>query len=163
MTTTADMLQELKDFRDRAWPTEPDEVRALRQMRRQPMGNLPCVLYANFDTFWLGEIVQVLRQTALDGKLPLPQLCTMSAILLDRFASRTGKWGLQDTVRLIERLATYFRDQGPRSSDEFVATAEAALSAFCRSNAWIDAAIPWSHLDQKLTLHGACRQSTPDI
>ena len=33
------------------------------------MGNLPCVLYCNFDLFWAGEQLQVVRQAALDGEL----------------------------------------------------------------------------------------------
>ena len=77
------------------------------------MGNLPCVLYCNFDLFWAGEQLQVVRQAALDGDLRLPELCSVTAMMLERTAARTAKWEMPETVALLRRAASILADWRP--------------------------------------------------
>ncbi len=150
-------LRTLDRFLGRIWSEEPPEIAGLRSLERRPMGNLPCALYANFNTFWLGESVQVLRLQALERRVPVAQLNRLAAALLLRHASRLAKWRLTQTVRLLRTLAAYFEADGARNHTEFVAVAEGLMLSVDRVNAWIDAAIPWSKLDKKVALCRAPR------
>ncbi|MGD9538443.1 MAG: hypothetical protein AB7P52_13210 [Alphaproteobacteria bacterium] len=151
-TSTKAMIARLNGFTKRNWKDEPGDVKALRRFKKPPMGNLPCVIYANFDTFWLGENIQVLRLLALDGKTPVAELNRVAAALVTRHALRLGKWKMASTVRLMKEIAGYFEAGGARSHAEFVAVAEAIMLAVDRINTWIDAAIPWSQLDRRVKL-----------
>jgi hypothetical protein len=152
-TTTTAMLARLERFTTRNWQAEPADIKALRRFKRPPMGTLPCVFYANFDTFWLGENVQVLRQLALAGEMPLPELNRVAAALVARHAARLGKWGMRDAVRLMREIVAYFEAGGARSLKAFVQVAEAIMLAVDRINAWIDAMLPWAELDRRLALN----------
>lgn len=109
------------------------------------------MLYANFNTFWAGENIQVMRQLALDGEIDLKELNRVMGAVLRRHAARLAKWKLDDTVGLFKYLALYFERRGPRSGPEFAEVAEAMMVTIDRINAWIDAMIPWSQLDRKVT------------
>jgi hypothetical protein len=116
------------------------------------MGNLPCVLYCNFDLFWAGEQLQVCRQAALTGEVPPAELTRMAALLLERTAARTAKWGMTETVALIRQAATAFREWQPASGREVATMIEQLLIALDRIQAAIDAIVPWSDLDRSLQL-----------
>ena len=149
--TAADRtITHLEKFVANAWDSEPADIGRLRKHALPPMGNLPCMFYANFNTFWMGENVQVLRQLALDRALPVRALNTMAAALLARHAARLAKWNMTDTVKLAKRLIRFFEGEGAKSPKEFVRVCEAIMLASDRMNAWIDAALPWSALDRKL-------------
>lgn len=149
---TAAIIDRLERFGRRNWKSEPGDITRLREHALPPMGTLPPVLYANFNTFWMGENIQVVRQLALDKALPPAALNAMAAALLNRHAGRLAKWKLTNTVRLVRELATYFEGGGARNHDEVVQVCEAAMVAFDRINAWIDAMIPWAHFDKKVKL-----------
>ena len=151
-TETAAMINRLERFGRRNWKSEPGDVTRLREHSLPPMGNMPPVLYANFNTFWMGENIQVVRQLALEKALPTEALNAMAAALLNRHAGRLAKWKLTGTVRLVRELAAYFEAGGAESHDDVVQVCEAAMVAFDRINAWIDAMIPWAHLDKKVKL-----------
>ena len=151
-TETTAIIDRLERFGRRNWQSEPGDITRLREHALPPMGNLPPVLYANFNTFWLGENIQVVRQLALDKALPAAALNTMAAALLNRHAGRLAKWKLTNTVKLVRDLAAYFEAGGAKNHDEVVQVCEAAMVAFDRINAWIDAMIPWSHFDKKVKL-----------
>lgn len=153
--TTASIIARLERFTRRNWRAEPGDVTRLRAHRLPPMGNMPPVLYANFNTFWLGENLQVVRQLALDKAVPPAALNKMAAALLNRHAGRLAKWKLTGTIRLVRALADYFEAGGARSHRDVVRVCEAALPAVDRINAWIDAMIPWSRLDAKVALFEA--------
>ena len=153
--TTKDMLARLEGFSRRNWSKEPGDVTRLRKHRLPPMGNFPGVFYANFNTFWLGENIQVVRQLALDGEMEVKELNRMAAALLRRHAGRLAKWKLTNTVKLVKELADYFAGNGARSHAQIAAICEGAMLALDRVNAWIDAMIPWSDLDAKLKLNRA--------
>jgi hypothetical protein len=151
-TDTNAMIARLDGFTRRNWKNEPGDIKALRRFKKPPMGNLPCVIYANFDTFWLGENIQVLRLLALEGKAPVAELNRVAAALVTRHMIRLGKWKMANTVRLMKEIVGYFEGGGARSHQEFVAVAGAIMLAIDRINTWIDAAIPWSRLDKRLKL-----------
>jgi hypothetical protein len=50
--SAAMLVEELREFTVDRWIGEPPDVAALRRFTLPPMGNLPCVLYCNFDLFW---------------------------------------------------------------------------------------------------------------
>jgi hypothetical protein len=154
-TETAAIVARLERFGRRNWNSEPGDVTRLRKHSLPPMGNLPPVLYANFNTFWMGENIQVVRQLALDEALPPAALNQMAAALLDRHAGRLAKWKLTNTVKLVRELSAYFEAGGARNHGEVVQVCEAAMVAFDRINSWIDAMIPWAHFDRKVKLLGA--------
>ncbi len=147
---TAAVLADLDKAFKRLWAKEPAEVRRLRDHALPPMGTMPCMLYANFNTFWMGENVQVLRQMALDRSVSVAALNATAAALLARHAARLAKWRLTGTVKLLHRLIEYFEGGGASNHREFVAVAEALMMVGNRVNAWIDAAVPWSLLDRKV-------------
>lgn len=153
--TTASIIERLERFARRNWRTEPGDVTRLREHRLPPMGNMPPVLYANFNTFWLGENLQVVRQLALDKALPPAALNKMAAAMLNRHAGRLAKWKLAGTVRLVRALAGYFEAGGARSHGDVARVCEAAMLAVDRINTWIDAMIPWSRFDEKVGLFEA--------
>ena len=103
--SAATLVEELREFTTDRWIGEPPDVTRLREFSLPPMGNLPCVLYCNFDLFWAGEQLQVCRQAALHGDMRLPELCGVSALLLERIAARTAKWEMHETVELMRRAA----------------------------------------------------------
>lgn len=147
---TAAMVRRLNRALEESWRHETAEIKALRRHGLPPMGRLPCAFYANFNTFWAGENIQVMRALALERGVKLSELNKVTAAILRRHAARLAKWNLKKTVALFEELARYFERQGPKNAAEFVEVTEAALVAIDRINAWIDAMIPWSQLDKKL-------------
>ncbi len=155
--STKQMLARLEGFSRRGWGKEPGDVTNLRKHKLPPMGNFPGVFYANFNTFWLGENIQVVRQLALDGDMDVKELNHMAAALLNRHAGRLAKWKLTNTVKLVKELAAYFEGNGARNHAQIVAVCEGTMLAMDRVNTWIDAMIPWSDLDAKLKLNKAAK------
>ena len=151
-TETTAIIDRLQRFGQRNWRSEPGDIARLRTHSLPPMGTLPPVLYANFNTFWMGENIQVVRQLALDKALPPAALNRMAAALLNRHVGRLAKWKLTNTVKLVRELAAYFDAGGAKNHGEVVQVCEAAMVAFDRINAWIDAMIPWAHFDKKVKL-----------
>ncbi len=146
------VLKELRGFRQRVWEQEPPDIRRLREVTRPPMGNLPCCFYANFNLFWAGETLQVLRQVVQDGTQEPQVVAPLLAQLLERHASRLEKWQMTETVALLRMLAQYFRTSAPGEREHFLAVVEEALLALDRVQSWIDALLPWSDLDAQLAL-----------
>jgi hypothetical protein len=152
--SAAELVEELRHFTAEHWVGEPSDVTRLRSFSLPPMGNLPCVLYCNFDLFWAGEQLQVCRQAALEGDLRLPELTEVSALLLERIAARTAKWEMTETVALIRRAAEVLRDWRPDTAEEFAVVIEHLLMALNRIQAAVDAIVPWNELDRALRLRG---------
>jgi len=146
------LVDELREFTGRRWLGEPPDVQRLRSFSLPPMGNLPCVLYCNFDLFWAGEQLQVCRQAALAGDLRLPELAEVSALLLERTAARTAKWEMTETVALLRRAASVLREWRPDSAQEFAVVIEHLMMAIDRIQAAVDAIIPWNELDRSVRL-----------
>lgn len=146
------LVAELREFTGRRWFGEPPDVQRLRSFSLPPMGNLPCVLYCNFDLFWAGEQLQVCRQAALAGDLRLPELAEVSALLLERTAARTAKWEMTETVALLRRAASVLREWRPGSAQEFAVVIEHLMMAIDRIQAAVDAIIPWNELDRSVRL-----------
>ena len=153
--TAAELVEELRRFTAAQWVAEPADVQRLRSFSLPPMGNLPCVLYCNFDLFWAGEQLQVCRQAALEGDLRLPELTEVSALLLDRIAARTAKWEMADTVALIRRAAEVLRDWRPDTPQEFAVVIEHLMMAIDRIQSAVDTIIPWNELDRGVSLRAA--------
>jgi hypothetical protein len=146
------LVEEIRRFTAERWSGEPLDVQRLRSFSLPPMGNLPCVLYCNFDLFWTGEQLQVCRQAALAGELPPRDSAHVAALLLDRVAARAAKWEMAETVALVRRAADVLRAWQPASPQELAAVLEELLVAVDRVQAAVDAIIPWSDLDRSLRL-----------
>jgi hypothetical protein len=155
MATASALRDELHRFTERHWSGEPADIARLRSFSRPPMGNLPCVLYCNFDLFWVGEQLQVVRQAVLEETLPPREAARVLALLLDRTAARLGKWDMDETVALANRAANELRDWEPATARELAEVIEALMIALDRIQAAIDAIIPWSELDRSLQLRPA--------
>jgi hypothetical protein len=150
--SAAALIEDLRRFTVERWHGEPADVTRLRGFSLPPMGNLPCVLYCNFDLFWAGEQLQVCRQAALDGDLRLPELCEVSALLLDRIAARTAKWEMQETVALMSQAAEILREWRPDTRSEFATVIEHLMMAIDRVQSAVDTIIPWNQLDRAVSL-----------
>jgi hypothetical protein len=150
-----ELVDELRRFTAERWVGEPADVRRLRSFFLPPMGNLPCVLYCNFDLFWAGEQLQVCRQAALEGDLRLPELTEVSALLLDRIAARTAKWEMSETVALMRRASDVLREWRPDTAQEFAVVLEHLMMAIDRIQAAVDAIIPWNELDAGVRLRAS--------
>jgi hypothetical protein len=153
--TAAELVEELRSFTADRWLDEPADVTRLRTFSLPPMGNLPCVLYCNFDLFWAGEQLQVCRQAALAGDLRLPELTEVSALLLERIAARTAKWEMTETVALVRHATEVLREWRPDSAEEFAVVIEHLLIAIDRVQAAVDAIIPWNELDRAVRLRAS--------
>ncbi len=151
-SAAAELVEELRAFTAASWLEEPGDVRALRRFSLPPMGNLPCVLYCNFDLFWAGEQLQVCREAALRGDLRLPELTAVSALLLERIAARTSKWGMTETVALLRRAAGVLEQWRPDTTEEFAVVVEHLMIAVDRVQAAVDAIVPWNELDRAVAL-----------
>jgi hypothetical protein len=150
--SAAALVEDLRTFTSDRWLGEPADVTRLRGFSLPPMGNLPCVLYCNFDLFWAGEQLQVCRQAALDGDLRLPELSEVTAMLLERTAARTAKWEMHETVVLLRKAAGILADWRPDTTQEFVTVLEHLIMAVDRVQAAVDAIIPWNDLDGAVRL-----------
>jgi hypothetical protein len=153
--SAAELVEELRRFTAERWVREPEDVTRLRSFSLPAMGNLPCVLYCNFDLFWAGEQLQVCRQAALAGDLRLPELTEVSALLLDRIAARTAKWEMTETVGLMRHAASVLREWRPDSAEEYAVVIEHLMMAIDRIQAAVDAIIPWNELDRAVRLRGS--------
>lgn len=145
-------LEELRRFTRERWTGEPADVRRLRAFTLPPMGNLPCVLYCNFDLFWAGEQLQVCREAALARELRPSDLARAAGLLLERAAARMAKWEMEETVGLLRKAVGLLATWQPETPQELVAVLEQLTIAIDRIQAAIDAIIPWSELDRSLTL-----------
>ena len=96
--------------------------------------------------------LQVVRQAALDGDLRLPELCSVTAMLLERTAARTAKWEMPETVALLRRAASILGEWRPDTSREYAVVIEHLLMALNRIQAAVDAIIPWNDLDDAVRL-----------
>jgi hypothetical protein len=148
----AELVEELRAFTASRWVGEPPDVARLRSLALPPMGNLPCVLYCNFDLFWAGEQLQVCRQAAIAGDLRLPELTEVSSLLLERVAARTAKWGMEETVTLLRKAAEILRTWRPDTAEEFAVVIEHLMMTIDRVQAAVDAIIPWNELDRAVQL-----------
>ena len=132
------------------WETEPADVAAMRTHTRPPMGNLPCVVYSNFDLFWGTENLHVARELA--DEMPAAQAGRVAAAYLLRTDHRLSKWGFPEATALVRQAAAAAEASG--STDELKEILDAANVYLNRLGSWIDAMIPWNDLDRRLTLVG---------
>jgi len=130
------------------WENEPADVTALRTHKRPPMGNLPCVVYSNFDLFWGTENLHVARQLA--DELPVAQAGKVAAAYLRRTEDRVGKWGFPSATALITQAAGAAESAG--STDELKEILDASNIYLNRLGGWVDSMIPWNDMDKNLKL-----------
>jgi hypothetical protein len=146
-----DMLAKLNKFNLKVWVNEPQDVNTIREIKKPPMGNMPCVLYANFNLFWLGEGLQVWRAIAKERKFEIDVLSNILSELLKRHITRLSKWGMQDTIEILYALQLFFQRRIVQNHGDLVKILDAAMIALNRVQNWIDAIIPWPEMDQKLS------------
>ncbi len=145
--SVAEMIDRLDRFTELSWKTEPQDVRRLRQLSRPPMGRMPGVLYANFNLFWLGEILQTIRDKARAGRIPIEHLNEMLSAACLRSAIRLSKWKLLDVIFLLTDVVGFADKVGCRNQAEMKELVEHVLIAVDRIQAWVDRMIPWHHMD----------------
>lgn len=145
-----EMVERLDRFSELVWRGEPQEIRRLRQLTRPPMGRLPGIVYANFDLFWLGENLQVIRDKARAGTLPPVFLNEMLAAACLRAAVRLSKWHLLDVIVLLTDVVGFAEKVGCRDHAEIKRLIEHLLIAVDRVQTWVDRMIPWHLMDAAL-------------
>ena len=139
----SELLQALDDI----WAEEPADVSALRTFDRPPMGNMPCVLYANFDLFWIVENLLVFRGLASDETLSPKQLARTMAAMTRRTQSRLAHWGFPEACALLERVSDHL-DRSPRPTRRsLIALIDSLVLYTDRLQAWVDAMAPWGDMD----------------
>ena len=139
----SEVLQALDDI----WSLEPADVSALRSFERPPMGNMPCVLYANFDLFWIVENLLVLRGLAMEETLSPRQLARTMAAMTRKTKSRLAHWDFPEACALLERVSDSL-DRSPRPTRKgLVALIDGLVLYTNRLNAWVDAMAPWGDMD----------------
>lgn len=151
--STAAMVKVLDNYLQEIWTEEPDDLKKLRNFKLPPMGNMPCVLYASFNLFWLGESMQVWRLTAKKKALPVQSISYVVSQDMTRHMGRLAKWDMKETVNVIKAMESYFANQGPKSYEEIETVLTHALVTLDRVQNWIDGAIPWSKMDGALKLN----------
>lgn len=146
------MIQRIQEFTLHVWPQEPADVRRLRDIKKPPMGNLPCVFYANANLFWSGENIQVARELAKNGALDIGQLNAHLAATLTRHAARLSKWEFAETITLLKDVISFLEQGGARDTRSFTYLCEQLLIALDRVQSWVDRMIPWNDLDRGVAL-----------
>lgn len=146
------MVQRIQSFALAVWPQEPADVRALRTVRKPPMGNLPCVFYANANLFWSGENIQVARELAKSERLPMDHLNAHLAASLTRHAGRLSKWGFDETIGLFKDVISFLEQGGAKDYRSFAYLCEQLMIAVDRVQSWVDRIIPWNDLDTGVAL-----------
>ena len=139
----------IDEFHDAIWEMAPSDLARLTRVSRPPMGNLPCVLYACFNLFWLGEELQVARQLARDQSLPLASIQKILASLLLRHAGRLEKWDMIESTEFLRRLSDLFLHE-VRSLETCLSVIDQVLVAVDRLQSWVDTLVPWARLDSRL-------------
>ena len=134
---------------EEVWADEPADVKKLRRFKRPPMGNLPCVFYANFDLFWTTENLLATRPLA-EKRLTPAQSGAVVATLLRRTRSRVAHWGFEDACAVLDKVAKQVEKS--RSRKEVVSTIDATVLYVDRIHNWVDAMLPWNDLDKSLKL-----------
>ena len=124
----------------------------LRRFSLPPMGNLPCVLYCNFDLFWAGEQLQVCRLAALDGRPAAAR-----AVRGDGHAAAADGRPHRQVGDVRDGGAdaegsSILAEWRPDTTGEFVVVIEHLLMAIDRVQAAVDAIIPWNDLDGAVRL-----------
>lgn len=146
------MVQRIQSFALAVWSQEPADVRALRAVKKPPMGNLPCVFYANANLFWSGENIQVARELAKSEKLPMDHLNAHLAASLTRHAGRLSKWGFDETIGLFKDVISFLEQGGAKDYRSFAYLCEQLMIAVDRVQSWVDRMIPWNDLDAGVAL-----------
>lgn len=131
------------------WTEAPADLERLLAVSLPPGGRMPCVLYANFDLFWLGEICQVLLASA--PALTPADRATVAGAMLERFASRASHWQLEETIGMAWQVAAALGEP-TLPLEEYRALLEDFLIFANRVQAWVDRLIPWIRLDAAVEL-----------
>lgn len=139
------------------WEDEPPDVLELRQFRRPPFGNPPCVLYANFDLFWGVENLHVCRNLTTGGRLTGPQAGHVAASMVRQVRSRLAHWGFPRACAVLDDASTALNSA--RSRGQVLALVEGTLLYVSRLQSWVDAIVPWADLDDSVRLLPAPRAS----
>lgn len=134
------------------WSSEPRDVTRLRDFKRPPMGNMPGVLYANFDLFWIVENLLVFRDLAGDQSLSPRQTAVTMAAMLRRTESRLAHWGFSDACALLLSVSDEL-DESPRPTRRRLTALIDGLVLYTdRLQAWVDGMLPWGDMDDLLDL-----------
>ena len=139
----SEVLRALDDI----WSHEPEDVSALRSFERPPMGNMPCVLYANFDLFWIVENLLVFRGLASDEALSPKQLVRTMAALTRKTQSRLAHWGFPEACALLERVSDHLYRSPRPTRRGLVALIDSLVLYTNRLQSWVDAMAPWGDMD----------------
>lgn len=146
------LIQRIQEFTLYVWPQEPPDVRRLRQIWKPPMGTMPCVFYANANLFWSGENIQVARELARSGAVPIEHLNAHLAATLTRHAARLSKWDFSETISLLKDVISFLEQGGARDTRSFMYLCEQLMIALDRVQSWVDRMIPWNDLDARVAL-----------
>ena len=139
------------------WESEPSDVSQLRQFRRPPFGNTPCVLYANFDLFWGVENLHVCRNLVNGGRLTGPLAGHVAASFVRQVRSRVAHWGFPRACDVLDDAASSL--ESARSRQQVLALVEGTLLYVGRLQSWVDAIVPWADLDDSVRLLPSPRAS----
>lgn len=150
---TNEIFESLNNFSDKTWTLdEPEDILRLYEYQLPPMGNLPCCFYACFNLFWLSENLQAMKDIAQNQEMDVEALTFAIAKIVERSADRLSKWQLTDTVDILKDLQNYFLSNPEQEYRTIISVLREAILSINKMQSWIDALIPWSLLDNKLSL-----------
>jgi len=151
------------EYWKKAWLSTPEDLLRLQQTHRPPSGTMPCILYACFNLFWLGEELQILRRLVYqqnDQDKVLNSNRQMVEALLRHHAMRLEKWGMTDTSVFLRQFADFVADRALEIKP-LLSALEMSWIALNRMQSHIDAKIPWNTLDEhERALAGS---ASPDV
>ena len=153
---TPEAVARLQSGLEEIWENEPSDVAELRHLRRPPFGNMPCVLYANFDLFWAVESLHVCRSLAGGDRLTGPQAGHVAGSIVRQVRSRLAHWGFPRACGVLDDAASAL--ESAPSRQQVRALVEGALLYAGRLQSWVDAIVPWADLDDSVRLLPAPRQ-----
>lgn len=129
----------------------PRETTKLRKLRLPPTGNVPCVLYANFNLYWAGEIYLVLRNELSARRVPTYYLQDLLISVNKRVGKRLFNWGFRNTIQLLEEVNASL-ERGTVKKRELIELLDALIVYVNRLQCWVDRMIPWQTMDKRIQL-----------
>lgn len=146
MPSASAFCSDIAEERNRIWFKEPDEIVNLRSLYKGRGGNMTARLYAFTDGYRNQRNLWMLRNIAKDAGTE--EAKKIAAPFLEEMADRFEIWEFGTASGLFERAGS--RLESIDRPEDIVTLLDELLIYNNRLWLWIDAAIPWFDLDDKL-------------
>ncbi|MGD2272166.1 MAG: hypothetical protein PVI06_17320 [Desulfobacterales bacterium] len=152
MSDFENLLEKINKMSREIWDMEqtPQEIAALKKNRFVPSGTVPSVLYACFDVANGSSYLIIARDMLKDKGYRIQECNVILAKFLTTMAGRYTTWGFHSIAKHL--LAASERVGSVAERDALLRLVNSLLIYNNKLWNWLDMAIPWFELDQKIEL-----------